>query len=153
MLIEIERRMPSDGRRASHILAVTDRDIFAPRTSFVFSWQRSNEAHAVGVLSTSRFATDIPDYYEPELVATRRVALQALSTTGSMLGFTRPTDPQCPLAYPESFREFQYKRLRLCQSEGRQRDQLLGRRGGVARRLTRAEGENIVLVYQKYFID
>ena len=153
MLTEIERRMSRDGRSTSHILAVTDRDIFAPRTSFVFSWQQRNEANAVGVLSTSRFTTDIPEYYEPDIVATRRVALQALSTTGSMLGFTRPTDPECPLAYPESFREFQYKRLRLCPSEQQQRDQLLGRRGGAARRLTRMESVKIASVYQKYFID
>ena len=107
----------------------------------------------MGVLSASRLTTDIPDYYEPEIVATRRVALQALSTTGSMLGFTRPTDAECPLAYPESFREFQHKRLRLCPSDEQQRDQLLRRRGGTPDRFGRSRNDMIARVYRTYFIE
>jgi predicted Zn-dependent protease len=153
MLKEVERRRSSDTRGPSHVLAITGRDIFAPQTSYVFSWQRPNEAGAVGVLSASRFTAGIPDYYEPEILATRRVALQALSTTGSMFGFTRPTDPACPLAYPESFREFQHKRLRLCPSDEQQRDQLLGRRGGTPDRFGRSRSDVIARIYQKYFIE
>jgi predicted Zn-dependent protease len=105
------------------------------------------------VLSTSRFAANMPDYYEPEILATRRVMLQALSTTGSMLGLTRPTDPLCPLAYPSSFDEFQQKRMKLCRSEEEQRDRLLLRRGGQAARFGRSRSDEVALVYRKYFIE
>jgi predicted Zn-dependent protease/predicted negative regulator of RcsB-dependent stress response len=153
MIKEIDRRLPPPARRQSHLLAVTGRDIFGPQTSFVFSWQQRNEQHAVGVLSTSRLASEIQDYYEPAIIATRRIALQALSTTGSMLGFMRPTDPECPLAYPESLREFQVKRLRLCSFEEQQRDQLLRRRGGAGAAFGQARAAAITQVYQRYFAE
>jgi predicted Zn-dependent protease len=119
----------------------------------VFSWQQRNQEQAIGVLSTSRFASDIPDFYEPEIMLTRRVAIQALSTTGSMLGFQRPTDPECPLAYPESFGEFQQKRLRLCASEEQQRDELLRRRGGTTAPIGSALAMKIQQLYRTYFVE
>jgi predicted Zn-dependent protease len=152
MLKEIERQMPFGSRRHSHLLGVTDHDIYGTDTSFVFSWQHVNENHAVGVLSTSRFVSGIPEFYEPDIIPTRRVALQALSTTGQMLGFERPTDPQCPLAYPNSVEEFQQKRLRLCASEEQQRDELLHRKGGATAVFGAALAEKIDDVYRRYFI-
>jgi predicted Zn-dependent protease len=119
----------------------------------VFSWQSGNEQAGVGVLSTSRFTSPISDYYEPAIVATRRIAIQALSTTGSMFGFTRPTDPECPLAYPESLREFQQKRLRLCDSDKQQRDQLLARRGGKTEAFGTVREAAIARVYRTYFLE
>jgi predicted Zn-dependent protease len=110
MLTEIERLLPRGSKRPSHLLAITDHDIFGGDAGFVFSFQRGDETNGVGVLSTSRFAANIPDFYEPEVITTRRVALQSLSTIGSMFGFQRPTDPECPTAYPETLRQFQQKR-------------------------------------------
>lgn len=78
------------------------------------------------------------------------MAIQALSTTRSMFRFERPTDAECPLAYPEDLREFQMKRLRLCASEEAQRDALLRRRGGETRPLGRARVEAIARVRQRY---
>jgi predicted Zn-dependent protease/predicted negative regulator of RcsB-dependent stress response len=153
LLTEIERRRPRTARRHTHIVAVTERDIFGPQTSFVFSWQQINPQHAVAVLSTSRLATEIPKYYEPETIATRRIAIQALSTTGRMFGFERPTNAECPLAYPESLREFQFKRLRLCTEESDQRDLLLRRWGGAASTMGKARAAVISRVLQKYFIE
>jgi predicted Zn-dependent protease/predicted negative regulator of RcsB-dependent stress response len=153
LLIELQRRVSAAPRRHTHILGITGRDIFAPQTSFVFSWQSGNEQAGVGVLSTSRFTSPISDYYEPAIVATRRIAIQALSTTGSMFGFTRPTDPECPLAYPESLREFQQKRLRLCDSDKQQRDQLLARRGGKTEAFGTVREAAIARVYRTYFLE
>jgi predicted Zn-dependent protease/predicted negative regulator of RcsB-dependent stress response len=153
MLTEIARRMPRASRRQSHLLAITDHDIFGPQTNFVFSWQQRNQEQAIGVLSTSRFASEIPDFYEPEIMLTRRVAIQALSTTGSMFGFQRPTDPECPLAYPESFREFQQKRLRLCASEEQQRDEFLRQRGGTTAPYGSALAAKIQELYRTYFVE
>ena len=152
MITMLERRMPRRARRQSHLLAITGRDIYGPDTSFVFSWQQINEEHGVGVLSTSRF-TDIQEYYEPEIIATRRVALQALSTTGSMFRFTRPTDPECPMAYPDSLGEFQQKRLRLCPSEEQQRDALLRRRGGPSEPFGQARADLVAQIYRRYFVE
>jgi predicted Zn-dependent protease/predicted negative regulator of RcsB-dependent stress response len=153
LLTEIERQLPPAARRHTHIVAVTERDIFGPQTGFVFSWQQIDPQHAVAVLSTSRLATEIPGYYEPETIATRRIAIQALSTTGRMFGFERPTNAECPLAYPESLREFQFKRLRLCTEEEEQRDLLLRRWGGAASPMGKARATVISRVSQKYFIE
>ena len=152
LLKEIERLLPRHSRRHTHVVAVTEFDIFGPQTSFVFSWQQMNPQHAVAVLSTSRLATEIPKYYEPETIATRRIAIQALSTTGRMFGFERPTNAECPLAYPESLREFQLKRLRLCTEEQEQRDRLLRRWGGTASPMGKEHAAVISRVSQKYFI-
>jgi predicted Zn-dependent protease len=153
ILDELRRRLPESSRPSPYILAITDRDIFGPQTSFVFSWQGGNDKAGTGVLSTHRFVTAIPDYYEPAILATRRVALQALSSTGRMMGFSRPTSPECPLAYPESFREFQFKRLRLCESDEQQRNQLLKKRGGVPSLVGQARQNAIERVYREYYID
>jgi predicted Zn-dependent protease len=153
MAAEIERRLPRASRRASHVLAITDHDIYGGDAGFVFSWQQKNEANGVGVLSTSRIATDIPEFYEPEVIATRRIALQALSTTGSMLGFQRPTDPECPTAYPESVREFRQKRLRLCEAEEQQRDALVRRQGGEPVPFTPEFTQRIQQFYRRYFVE
>ena len=153
MLTEIERLLPRGSKRPSHVLAITDHDIFGGDARFVFSFQRGDETNGVGVLSTSRFAADIPDFYEPEVIATRRVALQSLSTTGSMFGFQRPTDPECPTAYPETLREFQQKRLRLCASEEQQRDALVRRQGGGSAPFTPELTQRIQQFYRTYFVE
>ena len=153
LLEGVTTRLPWPARRHSHIVVVTDYDIFGPQTDFVYSWQRKNDEHAEAILSTSRLAGDIPGYYEPSILPTRRVAIQALSTTGSMFRFERPTDAECPLAYPAELREFQMKRLRLCTSEEEQRDALLRRRGGETRPMGRARAQAIARVFQKYFVE
>ena len=153
LLEDITRRLPWPARRHTHIVAITALDIFGPDTSFVFSWQRHNDEHAEAVLSTSRLAEDIPAYYEPAIIPTRRVAIQALSTTGRMFRFERPTDAECPLAYPESLREFQFKRLKLCASEIEQRDRLLHRRGGDSRPMGKTRAESITRLRERYFIE
>jgi predicted Zn-dependent protease len=153
LLKEIERRLPWKSRRHTHLVAVTEFDIFGPQTSFVFSWQQINPQHGVAVLSTSRLATEIPNYYEPETIATRRIAIQALSTTSRMLGFDRSTNAECPSAYPESLREFQFKRLRLCPEEKEQRDLLLRRLGGTAWPIGQERAAVISRVLQEYFVE
>lgn len=153
MLDEIDRRFAGSAARPSHILAITGRDIFTPRSNFVFSLQRGTKAGGVAVLSTIRFTSDIPEFYEPQFVAARRVAIQALSTTGSMFGFERPTDPQCPLAYPESLEEFQLKRLRLCASEEQQRDELLRQKGGNGSPFGQPLADQIRQAFLKYGIE
>ena len=153
LLDELSRRLAWPDRRHSHIVALTEYDIFGPQTSYVFSWQRRNDEHGEAVLSTSRLAGDLASYYEPDVVATRRVAIQALSTTGSMFRFERPTDAECPLAYPDGLRSFQMKRLRLCESEEQQRDSLLQRRGGESRPMGKTRAQAITRVLQRYFIE
>ena len=146
-------RLPASARRHPYILAVVGRDIFARRTNYVFSWQIRNEDAGIGVLSAYRFITDVPDFYEPLAVGMRRVAIQALSTTGSMMKFSRPTHPECALAYPESLSEFQQKRSRLCEETIRQRDALLRRRGGVPIPFGEARNADVSRVYRAYALE
>jgi predicted Zn-dependent protease len=132
MLDELNRSHPPEHRPSLYLVAITGRDIFGRDTRYVFSWQ--DRHHRVGVASLYRFVAGLADYYEPDVIATRRVGVQLLSTSGSLLGFTRPTRPDCPMAYPHDFAEFLQKRSKLCDSEIRQRDDLApagGRAGDV----------------------
>jgi predicted Zn-dependent protease/predicted negative regulator of RcsB-dependent stress response len=153
LLDEVTRRLPWPERRHSHVVALTEYDIFGPQTNYVFSWQRINDEHGEAVLSTYRLASEIPSYYEPAIIGTRRVAIQTLSTTGRMFRFERPTDPECPGAYPQDLREFQMKRLRLCPSEEAQRDALLRRRGGDSGPMGKTKAQAIARVMERYFVE
>ena len=70
-----------------------------------------------------------------------------------MLGFQRPTDPECPTAYPESVREFRQKRLRLCDAEEQQRDALVHRQGGEPVPFTPELAQRIQQFYRRYFVE
>ena len=153
ILSVLRHRLPESSRQHPYVLAVTDRDMFGPDTSFVFSWQGGSDRTGTGVLSTSRLVEAIPAYYEPGIISTRRVALQAISSSGRMMNFARPIDPECPLAYPASLREFQQKRLRLCESDEQQRDRLLARLGGSPEPFGRIRNDAFARVRRTYFID
>jgi hypothetical protein len=69
-----------------------------------------------------------------------------------MLGFTRPTNPVCPTAFPIDFRELQQKRARLCPSEEEERDALLRARGGASTAFGDARVRAIERVYRAYHL-
>ena len=70
-----------------------------------------------------------------------------------MFGLQRPTDPECPTAYPETLREFRQKRLSLCASEEQQRDALLRRQGGKPAPFTPELTQRIQQFYRTYFVE
>jgi hypothetical protein len=119
----------------------------------VFSWQNRSEASGIGIISTHRFQAGVPDFHEPTIVAARRLAIQALSTSGSMLGFPRPTHPECPLAYPNEVREFHQKRSRLCESDIEQPDALLRRRGRTPTPFGVERAAEVERVYRAYALE
>jgi len=139
------------GPRRTLMVAITPRDLSGPGTNYVFSWQQ--QGGLFGVISTHRFTAALDDFYEPELIATRRVAIQALSTTGSMMAFTRPTRPDCPLAYPNSLREFQLKTSALCTSTIAQRDALLRELGGPSVPSAPERRAEIEQVYRAFYFE
>lgn len=148
------RRFPLEARgQRRYLIGVTGRDLFGPKTNYVFSWQTKGGPAGTGVLSVYRFAATLDDFYEKPAVLMRRVIVQALSTSGSMLGFTRPTSPECPTAFPVDFREFQQKRARLCASEEEQRDAFLKAQGGPAQPLGEARTREIERVYRAYRLE
>ena len=151
ILQELARRYPPNQRPHSIIIGLTERDIFGPDTNFVFSWQAPQAG--LGVLSTYRFVAGLDDFYEPDIIGTRRVGVQLLSTSGSLLGFARPTQPDCPLAYPHDFREFLLKNTKLCESEIEQRDVLLKTKGVPSHRFGDRKNDEISRLYQKYYFD
>jgi predicted Zn-dependent protease/predicted negative regulator of RcsB-dependent stress response len=151
ILQELARRYPPNRQRHSVIIGVTERDIFGPDTNFVFSWQAPQAG--LGVLSTHRFVAGLDDFYEPSIIGTRRVGLQLLSTSGSLLGFARPTQPDCPLAYPNDFHEFLLKSTKLCESEIEQRDILLKTKGVPSHPFGEQKNDEISRLYQKYYFD
>jgi predicted Zn-dependent protease len=151
VLEELARRYPASTRPHRHVVALIARDLFGPDTNYVFSWQAPQAG--LGVLSTYRFTAGLEDFYEPQVVATRRVGIQLLSTSGSLLGFTRPTRPDCPLAYPNDFREFLLKGSRLCESTIEQREALLRKSGGPATPFDARTLAEIQRVYATYAFD
>jgi predicted Zn-dependent protease len=151
ILAELTRRYPLHARPHRYILALTREDLFAPDTNFVFSWQDKGEGLAV--ISTYRFLAELDDFYERPTVATRRVAIQVLSTSSSLLGFTRPTKPHCPSAYPNDFGEFLQKGSKLCDSEIAQRDGFLRQTGGTAGRFGVQRASEIDRVYRTYYFE
>ena len=104
-------------------------------------------------MSTYRFLDELEDFYERPMIATRRLGIQFISTTGSLLGLTRPTKPECPMAYPNNFRAFLPKGLRLCDSTIQQRDELLRKTGGTATRFGMKRNEEISRVYRTYHFE
>jgi predicted Zn-dependent protease len=151
VLEALARRYPAHAPPHSTLIALTGRDIFGPDTSYVFSWQAPQAG--LGVLSTYRFTVALEDFYEPRVIGTRRVGVQLLSTSGSMLGFSRPTRPECPLAYPHDFREFALKGTRLCEPTIEQRDALLRKHGGPATPFDARTLAEIQRVYATYAFD
>lgn len=151
ILDELDRRYPLGPRGQRFIVAVTGRDIFGPDTNYVFSWQ--DRGRRIGVVSTYRFVAELDELYERTTIATRRLGIQFISMTGWLLGFTRPTKPDCPMAYPHDFREFLMKGSRLCESEVQQRDALLRRAGGTPTRFGTAKNDEINRVYRRYHFD
>lgn len=153
VLEALKHRLPVPTRPLKYVVAIAGRDLFGPQTNYVFSWQQRGQEAGLGVLSAYRFTTGIPDFYEPHMVAMRRLAIQALSTTGSMLGFSRSTLPDCPMAYPHDFREFQQKRSKLCESTVQERDALLTQRGGAAVPFGTARSADVGRVYRAYALE
>jgi len=147
------KRFPVSSRRHRFVVAVTGRDIFGPGTRYVFSWQRREAGTGTGVISAYRFATGVADFYEKDSILTRRLAIQAISTTASMLGFTRPTNPECPDAYPHGGHDFQQKRSKLCESTIEQRDVLLRSHGGTPGVFGEARSTAVARVYKAYYLD
>jgi predicted Zn-dependent protease len=149
---ELGRRAAATLRTGRYLMAVAGSDLFGPKTNYVFSWQTRGGESGIGVISAYRFAAALDEFYEKGAVLMRRVTIQAISTSGSMLGFPRPTNPECPTAFPIDFREFQQKRARLCGSDEEQRDTLLRTRGGAAKAFSDAQRREIDRVYRAYYL-
>jgi len=147
------QRNPVTSRRRPYLLAIAGRDLFGPKTRYVFSWQTRGETTGNAVMSAYRFGVGLEDFYERPAVLMRRVTIQVLSTSASMLGIKRPTSPECPTAFPIDFREFQQKRARLCASDVEQRDALLRARGGAATAFGEARNREIDRVYRAYYLE
>ena len=151
LLEQLERRYPAAARPGEFVVGIVRRDIFGPGTRYVFSLQE--RSRRVGVVSSIRFVDDIEAYYEPDTIVTRRLGIQLLSTTGSLLGFSRATRPDCPTAYPNEFSEFLLKSAALCDSEIAQRDELLRRLSGPTAPIGTARSQEIARVYRAYRFD
>src|SRR5688572_9737579 len=153
VLDALTRWYPLKTRPQPYLLAVAGRDLFGSNTRYVFSWQTRGGTTGNAVMSAYRFGAELDDFYEKPAVLMRRIIIQAISTSGSMLGFSRPTSPECPTAFPIDFREFQQKRARLCASDVEQRDTLLRARGGVANAFGEARSRETERVYRAYYLE
>ncbi len=152
VLRELARIYPLSRDRRYLLIAITGKDIFSENSNFVFSWQNMN--WGTGVVSSYRFITQLDEFYEREMVATRRLGIQFISTSTFLLGFTRSTKSHCPDAYPDGLSDFLQKGSRLCASTIEQRHQLLEdlRKFGLTpTHFDSHKEEEINRVYKKYY--
>src|SRR6185437_9298579 len=56
VLDALRGRLPGEARPGRYLLAVAGRDLFGPKTSYVFSWQTIGGEAGLGVTSAYRFA-------------------------------------------------------------------------------------------------
>jgi len=154
VLRELAGIYPLSRDRRYLLIAITGKDIFSENSNFVFSWQNMN--WGTGVVSSYRFITRLDEFYEREIVATRRLGIQFISTTTFLLGFTRSTKPHCPDAYPDGLSDFLQKGSRLCASTIEQRRQLLEdlRKFGLTpTHFDSHKIDEINRVYKKYYFE
>jgi tetratricopeptide (TPR) repeat protein len=151
VLAELDRRVRVRGRHR-HLIAVTGRDVVGSTGTSVHSWQLMHPERGTGVISTAGF-TELHDFYEGRTVSMRRLAIGALSATGSMLGFTPPMDPECPTALSRNHRGFLQKRSRLCEPLVEERDRFLAKHGGAPVVFGEKRNEAAARVYRAYYLD
>ncbi|MCW8140969.1 MAG: hypothetical protein KIT58_18865, partial [Planctomycetota bacterium] len=89
------------------VIGVTDRDMTAGEASFLFG--HGDRARRAGVISYHRFHEGAE-----EEVLVRRAAVQALSTTGVLLGLGRCQRETCARAFPNSLEEHDRKQEAFC---------------------------------------
>ncbi|MCG3112697.1 MAG: hypothetical protein MCM46_12855 [Candidatus Manganitrophus sp. SB1] len=143
----LEKTYPNPKASNTLLIAFTGKDIFGPKTNFVFSWQTPSRGTAV--LSSKRFIVFRKDY-EPEVISTRRVAIQFISTIANLLGFGRTTKPHCPTSYPDGLDDFLLKSSKLCEQTIVERDEFLKMRAGRPGRFEPGQLREIERVYEKY---
>lgn len=88
-------------------LGVTDRDLAPPDLNFVFG--HGDRKLKAGVISSIRFSQGAKP---PQLV--KRLVVQALSTTGFLLGLDRCQEASCARAFPRSLDEHDKKQEGYC---------------------------------------
>lgn len=101
-------------------LGVTGEDLATPDLNFVFG--HGDRAKKVGVISYVRFSQGAD---KPKLA--KRLAIQALSTTGVLLGLGRCQDAACARAFPNSLQEHDQKQEVYCQKCAPTVERALGR--------------------------
>lgn len=89
------------------VIGVTNRDISAPDMNFLFG--HADRATRAGVISYLRFADG-----GARDVITHRAAVQALSTTGVLLGLGRCEEVTCARAFPKNLEEHDRKQEQFC---------------------------------------
>ncbi|HBG25856.1 MAG TPA: hypothetical protein DDX75_02045 [Phycisphaerales bacterium] len=91
-------------------LAVTDKDIFANDSRFLFG----NAAKGYGVMSYHRYTWEFngEEQNRPRLI--KRAVKQGMSSCSFVLGIPRCTNPNCARAYPHSLQEHDQKPDTLC---------------------------------------
>jgi len=110
----------------SVVVGITESDMTSGQANYLFSLVPvGRQGSGVGIVSIYRFAHSLPLTFKRDEVLNRRLGIQLVSAVGQMLGFSRPTSSQCPLAYPNSIKDFSKKSSALCEGTAMQRDSFL----------------------------
>lgn len=112
MLARIDGAVTPFKRPRRWFLAVTDSDLFAENSNYLFGIACTDGA--TGLISAARFAAKFNDETPLRARLTTRLLKQALSSYGFMLGVARCSNPDCARSYPHSLEEQDGKSDQLC---------------------------------------
>jgi archaemetzincin len=90
---------------ATHIMGVTDGDLFTPDTPFVFG-EADRDSH-VAVLSLFRIKGETE-------TARRRIYVEAVHQAGHLVGLSYCEDPRCIMSLATSLAEADRRQMQLC---------------------------------------
>jgi len=94
------------------VMGLTSRDLFLPKSNFVFGTAFTGEY--IGVVSTHRFLAASNNEHPNRKRLISRLLKQSLSTVGFMVGVPRCTAPDCARAFPTSVAEHDMKPETRC---------------------------------------
>lgn len=137
---------PNPKGKQALLIAVTGKEIFGQKKERSFSWQ--NPDKGIALFSSKEFSPIDPTY-EPEVIPTRRAAIQMISVVSDLLGFTRTTEAHCPTSF-DGPPEFLMKSTALCEPTLLQRDTFLNGLGIKPGRFDPDQLREIEQIYEKY---
>lgn len=99
------------------LVAVTSANMRSSERKYPYSFHGPG---SVAVVSTRWILEPLATYWDPQVLATRRVLIQTMTAVGVSHGLPPADDPACVMAIPSGEREFMAKGTRLCPATERE---------------------------------
>ncbi|WP_292487171.1 archaemetzincin family Zn-dependent metalloprotease [Methanohalobium sp.] len=107
ILEEMYETIPED---ASHVLGITDIDLYVPQLNFVFG-EASNKVAVISITRLRNEYYELPKDYE---LFKNRIIKEAIHEIGHMFGFKHCPNKECVMHFSNSLEDTDTKSYRLC---------------------------------------